>query len=173
MSASIGDAPKLWRRMACFVYEIVLLFGVSLLPGALGALFIALSQQEHPLQGEAALQMFAFIFYGIYFTWCWSKRGQTLPMQTWHIRLVTANGEPLTQQRALVRYLLSWIWVAPGAALSWVAGWSGWIALVAILAGVAIYASLTLLQPQRQFWHDIWSGTRLVSFLPVKAGGQA
>jgi uncharacterized RDD family membrane protein YckC len=170
---SIDDTPKLWRRMACFVYEIILLFGVSLIPGAVGAWFVAQSQQAHPLQSETALRLFAFALYGIYFTWCWSKKGQTLPMQTWHIRLVTANGEPLTQQKALVRYLLSWVWIAPAAAVSWIAGWSGWAGLLAVLAGIVAYAGLTLLQPQRQFWHDIWSGTRLVSFQPVKAGSRA
>lgn len=170
---SIDDTPKLWRRMACLVYEIILLFGVSLISGALGALFVAQSQQEHPLQGETALRLFAFALYGIYFTWCWSKKGQTLPMQTWHIRLVTATGEPLTQKKALFRYLLSWVWIAPAAAVSWIAGWSGWAGLLAVLAGIVAYAGLTLLQPQRQFWHDIWSGTRLVSFHPTKAGSQA
>jgi uncharacterized RDD family membrane protein YckC len=104
-------APKLSKRMACLIYEIMILFGIGLIPGAIGALFFKLTEQHHPLQSDTSLRIFAFLIYGIYFTWFWSKKGQTLPMQTWHIRVVTVTGEPLSQVRALSRYLLSWIWI--------------------------------------------------------------
>ena len=97
-------APSLRRRMACFVYESMLLFGVSLVPGALGALFFAQTGQRHPLQSETALRVFAWVLYGVYFVWFWSARGQTLAMQTWHIGVVSAGGQRLTQLRALARY---------------------------------------------------------------------
>ena len=40
------------------------------------------------------------LVYGIYFVGCWSVRGQTLAMQTWRIRVVTAGGARLGQARA-------------------------------------------------------------------------
>ena len=79
-SLSAVQAPSLRRRMACFVYEGMMLFGIGLIPGAIGALFVALTGHAHPLQSEAALRVIAFVIYGIYFTWFWSRRGQTLPM---------------------------------------------------------------------------------------------
>ena len=30
---------------------------------------------------------------GNYFTWFWTHGGQTLPMQTWKFRVITADGE--------------------------------------------------------------------------------
>ncbi|MBP6224714.1 MAG: RDD family protein [Rhizobacter sp.] len=155
-------APSLRRRMACFVYEGLMLFGIGLLPGAIGALFLALTGHAHPLQSDAALRVIAFVIYGIYFTWFWSRRGQTLPMQTWHIRVVTIDGQPLSQTRALLRYLVSCIWFAPAAVLASLNHWARWDALAAIGVGVIAYALLALLQPQRQFWHDVVCGTQLV-----------
>lgn len=170
MSAVVSEgpqlAPALWRRMACFLYEGLILFGIGLIPGSLGAAFFAISGQHHPLQSPTALRVFTFALYGLYFTWCWSKNGQTLPMQTWHIRLVTLQGMPVPQARALLRYLLSWVWVVPAGVVSYLLGWTRWGMLGAVLVGIVVYASLALRHPRKQFWHDVWSGTQLVTHRP-------
>lgn len=155
-------APSLLRRMASFVYEGVLLFGIGLIPGALGALFVALTGHRHPLQSDAALRAITLLIYAVYFGWFWSTRGQTLPMQTWRIRLVTAEGGPLGQPRALLRFIASCAWFAPATALASVNHWTRWQGLLAVAIGVVGYALLALLHPQRQFWHDALCGTRLV-----------
>jgi uncharacterized RDD family membrane protein YckC len=164
---ALGATPSLARRMACFVYEGLILFGIGLIPGAIGALFVALTGHQHPLQSDAALRVITFTIYAVYFTWFWSVRGQTLPMQTWHIRVVTAAGQPLTQARALLRFFASCAWFAPAALLAAVNGWTRWQGLAAIGVGVVAYALLALLHPQRQFWHDALCGTRLVQERPV------
>ena len=165
-AASEAQAPSLRRRMASFVYEGLLLFGIGLIPGAVGALFVALTGQQHPLQSGTALQVITFVIYGVYFTWFWSKRGQTLPMQTWHIRVVTTEGQRLSQGQALLRFFAACLWVAPATALAMLNGWSKWQALGAVGVGVVVYALLALLHPQRQFWHDALCGTRLITALP-------
>lgn len=154
--------PSLGRRMAAFVYEGLLLFGIGLVPGAIGALFYALTGQHHPLQSATALRVITLALYAVYFTWFWSARGQTLAMQTWRIRVVTADGRPLSQSRALARFVGACAWFAPAAILAHLNGWSGWPTLGAVAVGVVAYALLALLQPQRQFWHDIVCGTRLI-----------
>jgi uncharacterized RDD family membrane protein YckC len=161
--ASQGATPSLARRMACFIYEATLLFGLALIPGALGALFVAQTGQRHPLQSETALRLFALVLYGLYFVWLWSTRGQTLAMQTWRIRVVRADGTPLSQARALGRYLACCIaWFAPATLLaSWLA-LPPWPSLAAIAAGIVVYALSALAAPGRQFWHDLLCRTRLV-----------
>ena len=151
-------APRLGRRMACWLYEGMLMFGVVFIAGYL---FGTLSQTRNALDNRNALQAFLFVIFGIYFTWFWAK-GQTLAMKTWHIRLVDTAGLPVTQGRALARYVLSWLWFLPP--LLAVAPFSlpaGEITVI-VLGWVAVWALSSRLHPQQQFWHDAWAGTRLV-----------
>lgn len=161
-SASLR-APSLLRRVACFVYEALLLFGVALIPAIIGTLFFAQTGPHHPLQSETALRAFALVLYGVYFIGFWSVRGQTLAMQTWRIRVVDASGARLTRARALARYVACCIaWFAPATL---VAGWlhlAPWPTLAAAALGIVVYALLALIAPGGQFWHDLACGTRLV-----------
>ena len=165
-AALAGAAPKtapLGRRMAAFVYEALLLFGLGLIPGALGAIFFAQTGQRNPLQGETALQVFALVFYGIYFVWFWSARGQTLAMQTWRIRLQAADGRPPSQGRALSRYTACCaLWFALPALAAGAAHLRPLASLGLVGAWIVFYALLALAEPERQFWHDRLCGTRLV-----------
>ena len=153
-------APTLPRRLACFVYEGLLLFGVLMVAGYL---YSSLTQQRHALHGQWGLRAFLFVVLGIYFTWFWSRSGQTLAMKTWHIRLLSADDRPVSQGRALARYVLSWVWFVPAlASVEWSGLQGGWPLGMAVLAGVLGYAALSRLHPQRQFWHDALCNTQLV-----------
>jgi uncharacterized RDD family membrane protein YckC len=164
------QAPGLWRRMASFVYEALILFGMLLIPGALGALIVALTGQQHSRQSDLVLEVFSFLLYAGYFTWFWSTRGQTLPMQTWRIRVTTSDGQGLSRGRALARYLASWLWVAPAGVYATLNHWNVRDQPRAVAACVAVgivgYALLALLLPQRQFLHDLVCRTRLISAAP-------
>ena len=157
--ASSLQAPSLPRRMACWFYEGMLLFGVVFIAGYL---FSALSQTRHALDNRPGLQAFLFLVLAIYFTWFW-HRGQTLAMKTWHIRVVDRLGKPLSQRRALARFLTSWLWFAPPLVLTWPLGLPALEVAVLTLGWIAIWALLSRFHPQRQFWHDALAGTRLVS----------
>ncbi len=158
--------PGLRRRLAAFVYEGVLLFGVLM---AAGLLFSTLTQQRHALQGKTGLQAFLFITLAIYFTWFWSRSGQTVAMKAWHIRLLRADGQPVRQAQALLRYLLAWLWFVPAWATAHLAGISGIAAFSSIMVmGVLAYAALAWLRPDRQFWHDAVCGTRLINWRPTR-----
>lgn len=157
------NTPPLRRRMACWLYEGMLMFGVVFVAGYL---FGALSQTRNALDNRHALQGFLFIIFGIYFTWFWAK-GQTLAMKTWNIRVVTTAGAPLSQPRALLRYLLSWLWFLPPLAAIAPFALSAGESAVLVLGWVAVYALLSRFQPQGQFWHDALAGTRLVTSLPL------
>jgi len=155
------QAPSLKRRMACWLYEGMLLFGVVFIAGYL---FGTLSQTRHALDNRPGLQAFLFLILGIYFTWFW-HRGQTLAMKTWHVKVVSAQGLPLSQKRALLRYVLSWMWFLPPLLLTIPLGLPpGTIGLL-VFVWVIVWAMLSRFHPQRQFWHDAWAGTRLVSAL--------
>lgn len=152
-------APSVRRRMAAWFYEAVLLFAIGLIATLL---FSVLVQMRSGIDTRRwLLQGFLAIVFAIYFSYLWT-RGQTLPMKTWRIRVVDRHGRRLTQGRALLRYLFCSIWfAAPLAAYS-----SGRFTLpqVGIIAAgwVGLWATLSHLHPQRQFWHDAFAGTRLV-----------
>ena len=163
--------PGLARRLAAFVYEGVLLFGVLMIAGYL---YAWLTQQRHALQGQFGLKAFLFIVLAIYFVWFWSHGGQTLAMRAWHLRLVAHDGRPVSQRRALLRYLASWVWFVPALASAWLAGLHSAAQIFALMAvGVVAYALLALAHPQRQFWHDALCGTRLVIWRPATARAQS
>ena len=159
---SAAPWPGIARRLACFVYEGVLLFGVVMIAGYL---YSSLTQQRHALEGRGGLMAFLFVVLAIYFVGFWSKGGQTVAMKAWHIRLVGASGQPVSQPRALARYLLSWIWFLPALATAHLAGLQSAAAVFGLMTvGVLAYAALAWLHPQRQFWHDAVCGTRLVTW---------
>lgn len=166
------ETPGLARRMASFLYEGVLLFGIVVVV----ALFYAgLTDQRHALRGQTGLQVSLFIVLGVYFVGFWTRGGQTLAMKTWHIRVVGRDGSPVTWQRAMARYLAAWMWFLP-ALLSVERAQlrSAWPVFAALFAGALVYALLTRLHPDRQFLHDVLCGTRLVTWRPqrpAKSGG--
>jgi uncharacterized RDD family membrane protein YckC len=156
--------PGLWRRLACFLYEGVLLFGVVVIAALV---YGVATQQRHALEGRLGLQAVMFVILGLYFAWFWTRRGQTLAMQTWHVRLVTRSGHALTWPRALLRYLLSWLWFLPALGLLqfWELKGAG-VSFAVLTAGVLSYAALGRLHPDRQYWHDAVCGTRLITWRP-------
>lgn len=161
-----GSTPSIRRRLAAFLYEGVLLFGVVMIAGLV---FSIATQQRHALQGQLGMQAFLFAVLGLYFVWFWRHGGQTVAMQAWHVRLVQADGNPVGWWRALMRYLLAWLWFVPAAGVAHLSGLRGGPALYgALLVGVLAYAALAWLRPDRQFWHDVVCGTRLVHWQATK-----
>ena len=147
------------NRLLCMVYEAMLLFGVVFIAGWL---FSTLLQQRHALALRHGQQVWQFIVLGGYFVWFWTRGGQTLAMKTWRVRVVTRDGLALRWPRALLRYLLAWLWFLPGLALAWWMEVQGSMLLLLPMLSAALWALTSLLDPDRQFLHDRIAGTRLV-----------
>jgi uncharacterized RDD family membrane protein YckC len=157
-------APGLARRLACLFYEAFLAFAIAM---ATAFVFSVVTQMRHALSGRQALAVVIALVLGLYFTWCW-RRGRTLPMQTWRMRIVDRHGRPLTLARAWLRYLFCSIWVLPPIAVFAHQRLTDWKPVTAVLVGwVLLWALLSRFHPQRQFWHDAWAGTRLVDAPPA------
>ena len=82
--------------------------------------------------------------------------------------MVDGHGQPLTQARALLRYLLSWLWFLPALAAVAPFQLSGPESVVIIGGWIAVWALLSRFHPERQFWHDALAGTRLISMPHAK-----
>jgi len=136
-SPALQAAPGRWRRFACMMYEAILLFGVVFVADYL---FDTLTQSRHALMLRHERQAWLFCVIGVYFVLCWRLGGQTLPMKTWHIRLIDAGGGRPPVWKAVLRYVLAWPFTLTGLGFVW-----------------------TFFDRDRQFPHDRLLGTRLIS----------
>lgn len=142
MSGASGPrAPGLPRRLASVLYDALLLAALVLVATfPFLAVFGDSTQgwQRHVLQGWVVLVA------GVYFVGFWTRGGQTLPMKTWHIRVVRRDGAPVSVGRATHRYLLALLGtLAAGLGFAW-----------------------ALFDRDRQFLHDRLAGTALVEAGP-------
>ena len=125
------------RRFASLLYESLLAFAIAFFAGLLfyGA---ASGRLTGPIRN--LFQIYLIVILGLYFVWCWHRGGQTLPMKTWKLRLVSADGGPVSVPRAALRYLLACLSIGvAGAGLAWAA-----------------------IDRDQQFLHDRLAGTRIV-----------
>jgi len=76
--------------------------------------------------------------------------------------VVDTAGRPVSQARALWRYVLSWLWLLPPLAVSGLGSLSGGELTLLLTGWVLVWALLSRFHRQRQFLHDALAGTRLV-----------
>jgi uncharacterized RDD family membrane protein YckC len=95
----------------------------------------------------------------------WRRGGQTLPMRTWHIRLVRRDGTRAAVPQLVARYILMWpipllaAWLVLAA--SRYTGYSSTDLLI-VFAPFTIFL-WTWIDREQQFLHDRIAGTRLVN----------
>ena len=161
-AAQPGALPpaSIRRRLAALVYESVLLFGVIFV-AALA--FSLVMQARNGLTYRHLMSVWIAIVAGVYFVGFWHRGGQTLPMKTWRLRVVAANGAPLSAGRAIARYVLAWLWFLPPLALHPLLGLT--LPQTLLIAGIWFvqWAATGRFDPLRQFLHDRLAGTRVVS----------
>ena len=146
------------------VYESMLLFAVLFISDWF---FSTLLQQRHALQMRHAGQIWLFLVLGLYFIWFWTHGGQTLAMKTWRVKLVTSDGQVVKTRRAVVRFLLAWLWILPGLVVASLTNAKAWGLLLIPGANILLWAWTAYLDPQRQFLHDRIAGTKVIKVAPA------
>ncbi|MBC7514517.1 MAG: RDD family protein [Herminiimonas sp.] len=153
-------APSVKRRLACMLYESLLLFGVIFIADWL---LDTLTQSRHALALRHTRQAWLFVVIGAYFVFFWCRGGQTLAMKTWHLKICASGEAKLPLRRAVLRYCLAWMWFLPAMAIDAALGLQGWPSIVVILVGMCAWIATTRFDPHRQFLHDRLAGTRIVN----------
>jgi uncharacterized RDD family membrane protein YckC len=155
------STPTVRRRLAALMYEGVLLFGVVFLAGYL---FSTLTQQRNGLVHHNWMAAWIGVVVGAYFVWFWTHGGQTLPMKTWRLRVVrAADGGAVSVLRAVVRYVVAWLWFLPPLAVHPLLGLTVPQTLVLAAVWFVLYACVGRIGVGRQFLHDRVAGTKVVS----------
>ncbi len=142
-----GSRPAgFFRRLAALLYDGLLLLAV----------FIFATLAVLPLTGGEAIvnnalyQAYLLVIWFFYFGWHWVRKGQTLGMRAWHLRLVQESGEAVTWWHALLRFMLGIIAFVPlGLGFLWI-----------------------LMNRDKAAWHDRGSDTKVV-FEPARRPRQS
>ena len=132
-----GETAGLTRRLLSLVYETLLVVAVALV-----GMFplVILTNSLDPLLKRPLHQIYLILLAAVYFNWQWTRGGQTLAMRTWRLRLVTAQGAPLTWGQSARRFVFA-------------------------LGGVALCGAgfvWALFDRDRQFLHDRLAGTKII-----------
>ena len=80
------------RRLASMVYESLLAIAIAFFAALL---FYGAASGRLSGINRSLFQVYLIVILGLYFVWCWHRGGQTLPMKTWKLRLVSADGGPV------------------------------------------------------------------------------
>ena len=141
--ATPASAPAgLLRRLGAMLYDGLLLLALLMVATALFLPLTggeALNAQAHPvleLVYQAALVLLILGFFGLF----WTRRGQTLGMASWRLRVEREDGRLLT-------------WGDTTRRLAW--------ALLSLLP-LGLGFVWILFDPGRRAWHDRLSRTRVV-----------
>lgn len=102
-----AELAGLRRRLACMLYEALLLLGVLAFAFLLPQMILGMMTKMLP-PGWASL-LHIFVVLGVYFYVLWGRNGQTLAMQTWRLQVVDAqSGRLPSPSQRLIRYALAW-----------------------------------------------------------------
>ncbi len=136
---------SLQRRFAAILYDALLLLAMLFL---ITYPFIAARGGEAvETSDNIVYQLTLAVVLFLFFTVFWSRSGRTLGMQSWGLRLETADGKVPTFRAAVIRFF--------AAMLSWLPFGLGFV--------------WQLWDKDKLAWHDRLSGTRLVHYPKPKA----
>jgi uncharacterized RDD family membrane protein YckC len=137
VSAGGRAVPGIARRLACALYDLLIVTAVALvatLP------FVLLVGDATGGWRRHALQAWLLLVIGSYFVVAWTRGGQTLPMKTWRLELVREDGGRVGVLQAIHRFVLA--------------------LLGTLAAGLGFFWALW--DRDRQFLHDRLAGTAVV-----------
>ncbi len=104
------------RRLLAVFYDSILCIALTM---TITMIYMAISHsllgaEEYKLMNESGqsindplLSSVLFISLFLFFGYFWTKTGQTLGMQVWHLRIQNANNRPISWNQALIRFFVA------------------------------------------------------------------
>jgi len=137
----MANHAPLWRHLLAMVYDTFLVAPLLMANAFVWvSLFGPTDTVTRPAVPAWVMQSSSLCVIALFFAIFWCKSGQTLGMQAWRIKVVTADGEPLTPGTAVLRCVYALLSLLPmGLGYFW-----------------------SILDPSHLTWHDRLSATHLV-----------
>lgn len=145
-----GDFPPagLMRRFAAMFYDFLLCTALLMVVTLIYKMVqMAIFGEERlrelsdsgALDGDPLLSSILLVSLFGFFTYFWTRNGQTLGMQVWGLRIQNADGSAIGLWQALLRFMVAIAsWLCLGLGYFWVLG------------------------KQRRSWHDLYSESLVV-----------
>ncbi len=123
MSIDFSSFPRagLLRRLASWVYDVLVAIAVYMTAGAVAFLLFAIfayyglvdmNGKQHLIEAQQSSLLYSTLIYGwsiawvsYFFIFFWAKSGQTLGMKAWRLRLQNQDGSLISKNTALKRLL--------------------------------------------------------------------
>lgn len=123
MSIDFSSFPRagLIRRLASWVYDVLVAIAVYMTAGAVAFLLFAIfayyglvdmNGKLHLIEAQQSSLLYSTLIYGwsiawvsYFFIFFWAKSGQTLGMKAWRLRLQNQDGSLVSKKTALKRLL--------------------------------------------------------------------
>lgn len=153
--------PSKFKIFASQMYEgmllLAIIFGTSFI-------FDSLTQRTDAHYLYYTSQTLLFTVIGLYFVLSWYRKGQTLPMKTWGIRLVRVDKSHLKVSQLIVRYIVAWIFPLIGAYIVHLASdYVGWRSVTMFIVFAPFLNFVySWFDKEGIFLHDRLAGTRLI-----------
>jgi uncharacterized RDD family membrane protein YckC len=133
-----SSIPGFWRRLISMIYELLLLIAVLFIAGLI---FHLIFHDTNSPFFKIAFQLYLLSVAGIDLIWFWTHGGQTLAMQTWKLRVISADGKKISILQAIARYLFA-------------------VTSISFFGCGILWA---LFDRDRQFLYDRLAGTRIIN----------
>jgi len=151
------------RRLAAFMYDILLLLAIIVIAG-----FVALpfTGGEAPSPGNPFYQTYLFVLCYVFFAWFWTRGGQTLGMRAWRLRVQNEDGSAISLSQSLLRFMAGVaMFVLLGIGIYFIKSEPMSLRFIAGIAALLVF-SLSLLwifvDKQKFAWYDRFSGCKVI-----------
>ena len=122
------------RRLGALIYDALLILALWMV-----TLFPIVAINGTVVTGPAIQSVLFLELYG-FFAYFWHRRGQTLGMLAWHLKLVTQSGEPMTLSQVMLRFTAAIVsFAALGLGYFWI-----------------------FFDSEKRSWPDVFSQTRII-----------
>lgn len=157
----------MFRRVAALVYDSLIVVAVLMVATVPFLPFIGNRVLVAQEVGALAhlYHLWELLIIALFFGFFWTRRGQTLGMQAWRLRVEQSTGELLSWPRALLREALALLpWLPGFLVLSYAVSAHSVVqalGLGLLSLGLADWISMWF-DPFRRTWHDRRADTRVV-----------